>query len=110
MWWRMMPVVLSSWVFAAHFLRMGAMLPVALFVLSPLLLVIRHRVIPRLMSGLLLVMAAGWLVVTYDMVMMRLMLGQDWLRMAAIMTGVVCFTLASMCCFQTANAQQFYRK
>lgn len=107
---RLLPVVLSCWVFAAHFLRVGAMVPFALLALCPLVLVVRHRAIPLVMSGLLLVIALGWLLITYDMVTMRMMMEADWMRMAAIMTGVVCFTLASTCCFQTQSAQRFYAK
>ena len=107
---RLLPVVLSCWVFAAHFLRVGAMVPFALLVLCPSVLVIRHRATPWVMSGLLMVIALGWLLITYDMVTMRMMMGADWMRMAAIMTGVVCFTLASTCCFQTQSARRFYAR
>ena len=106
---RVAPIVLSFWLLAAHFLRVGQMLPCLLLLFYPLLLVIRHRAIPYLLSISLGLAALKWLHVTYNMVMVRLMMGDDWLRMAIIMSAVVCFTLLAGCLFQSERLKGYYR-
>ncbi|MBY5945834.1 hypothetical protein [Photobacterium rosenbergii] len=108
MFFRIVPIVMSFWLLAAHFLRFGAMLPCIILLVYPLLLVIRHRWIPYVMSLSLGLVGLKWLQVTYDMVNVRLMMGDDWLRMSIIMAGVVCFTLMSISLFQSRKLKAFY--
>ena len=108
MFFRIAPIVASFWLLAAHYLRFGEMLPCLLLLTYPLLLVIRHRWVPYIFSISLSMVALKWLQVTYDMVNVRLMMGDDWLRMSMIMAGVVCFTLMSMSVFQGQKLKAFY--
>ncbi|WP_036825816.1 hypothetical protein, partial [Photobacterium sanctipauli] len=102
------PVILSCWLLAAHFLRFGGMIPFIVLVLLPLALFVRRKAIPKLMSALLILMAGKWLVVTYEMITVRLMMGDDWIRMLCIMGAVVIFTLVSVCCFQNERVSAYY--
>ncbi|PSU34327.1 hypothetical protein [Photobacterium lutimaris] len=106
---RIFPIVASFWLIAAHFLRYGAWGPSLLLAVFPVLLVIRHRWVPRVMSISLVLVALKWLQVTYSLISNRLMMGDDWLRMSLIMASVVCFTLMSVCLFQSRRLKAYYR-
>lgn len=108
MFFRFVPIVVSFWLLAAHFLRFGAMLPCLILLAYPLLLLIRHRWIPYVMSLSLGFVALKWLMVTYEMITERLMMGDDWVRMTMIMAGVVCFTLMSISLFQSRKLKALY--
>lgn len=106
---RFFPIILCFWLLGAHFLRYGAWIPCLLLLVYPILLGIRHRWIPYMMSISLSLVALKWLHVTYTMITVRLMMGDDWLRMLVIMAAVVCFTLMSMCLFQGQKLKAYYR-
>ncbi|WP_231569040.1 hypothetical protein [Photobacterium gaetbulicola] len=80
-----------------------------LLLVFPVLLAIRHRWMPYIMSVSLSLVALKWLHVTYTMITVRLMMGDDWLRMTLIMAAVVCFTLMSICLFQGQKLRAYYR-
>ncbi|MGR5062197.1 hypothetical protein [Photobacterium sp. DNB22_13_2] len=61
------------------------------------------------MSISLGLVALKWLQVTYSMITIRLIMGDDWLRMSVIMAAVVCFTLMSACIFQSRRSKDYYR-
>lgn len=106
---RMLPIVASFWLLAAHFLRYGAWVPCLLLIAFPLLLILRHRLVPYMMSISLGLVALKWLQVTYSMITIRLMMGDDWLRLSVIMASVVCFTLMSACIFQSRRSKDYYQ-
>lgn len=106
---RLLPVTLSCWLLAAHFLRFSSWLPFMMLLLLPLLLFIRHAVVPKLMSFGLVLMAGQWVLVTYGVLNIRLMVGADWERLVAIMAAVICFTLLSICCFSAEKVRSYYQ-
>ena len=93
MFLRLTPFILASLIMAAHFLRYGRIVIVAVCVLLPLLLLIKKRWIPRLLQCLALVGAAVWLHTTYILVQLRMAAGAPWTRMLLILCGVTAFTL-----------------
>ncbi|WP_053062389.1 hypothetical protein [Photobacterium aquae] len=99
--WVVMPIVLSYWLQAAHFLRIGNGVGFWCSFLFPLLLVIKARWVPKVVMLGLVVISVNWVFVTYQILVERLMQGGDWLRMLLIMGFVICFTLMSMAMFYT---------
>lgn len=89
------PVVLSSLVLGAHFLRGGQIVAVALCLALPGLLLLRRPWVPPVLSGALLGGAALWLATAVQIGRVRLAHGEPWLRMALILGGVALFTAAS---------------
>ncbi|MGF1681870.1 hypothetical protein [Photobacterium minamisatsumaniensis] len=107
---RLLPVVISFWLLAAHYLRFSNIGMLLILACLPLLLFYRSSYTPKLVTVLLVIVAAQWLMITYEMVSLRLMMGNDWIRLLCIMGGVVCFTLMSACCFQAEKVSHFYKK
>ncbi|MBY6106309.1 hypothetical protein KUW19_07355 [Ferrimonas balearica] len=92
--WRIVLVVLAYLLLAAHFMRFGALLPTALLALAPLLLLARRRwSVIVLQAGLVAGVLAVWLPSTVDFIALRQASGAPWLRLAAIMSGVMLFSL-----------------
>ncbi|MGF1731416.1 hypothetical protein [Photobacterium kasasachensis] len=104
----LLPVVLSFWLLAAHFLRMGNLYVFAALVSFPLLLVVKSAFVARLMQVSLVVASLTWMQITYQMLMTRMMMGDDWQRMTIIMGVVICFTLLSSCLFLHARLERHY--
>ncbi|MGF1716614.1 hypothetical protein [Photobacterium chitinilyticum] len=104
----LLPVVLSFWLLAAHFLRSGNLLWFGLLLVLPLLLVVKRSYIARSIQFGLLVATITWVQITYQMLMSRMMMGDDWQRMAIIMGAVICFTLLSACTFLHSELERRY--
>ncbi|WP_299015363.1 hypothetical protein [uncultured Photobacterium sp.] len=105
----LVPVVLSFWLLAAHYLRMGNMLLFGALVAFPLILLVRRALIVKIVQGCLVIAAIIWMMITYQMLEARIMMGDDWLRMSMIMGGVILFTLLSVCCFLHSKLERHYR-
>jgi hypothetical protein len=77
---------------AAHFLRFGNYVAVALCLATPLLFLVRQRWSLLLLQGLAYVAGVIWLATAWQIVHMRLAFGQPWLRAAAILVVVAAIT------------------
>ncbi|SQH76244.1 conserved membrane protein of unknown function [Shewanella benthica] len=100
MWWRILIISLAFLLIGAHFMRYGYILACSLFTLAPLLLFIKHKLATRLLQATLLMSTLlVWGVSGYELVQMRLVLEQPWLRLSVIISAVAGFTLiAAACC------------
>lgn len=96
---RLLPVVLSFWLLAAHFLRDQSLVFV-FFILAPALLLIRNPWVARLMQILLVLGAAEWVLTLYGIAQTRMAMGEPWLRMALILLAVALFTGLSALVFR----------
>lgn len=106
---RLLPVMLSLLLLAAHFYRAGQLLPVGLCLAVPLLLFLRKPWVPRLFQALLALGALEWLRTLYGFAAMRIAFEQPWTRLAAILVTVALLTALSGLVFQTAALRRFYR-
>lgn len=96
MFWRIPLLVLAYLLLAAHFMRFGAQLPMAVLALAPVLLFVRKRwAIQLLQVGLVIGVVAVWFPSTLEFINQRQSVGAPWLRLAAIMGGVMLFTLSA---------------
>lgn len=80
--------VLAALLIAAHFLRFGNLLGVAICLAAPLLFLARRRWSLLLLEGLAYVAAIIWLWTAWQIAMERSPFGQPWLRAALILGAV----------------------
>ncbi len=92
---RIIPLIVSSILLGAHFLRDGNLILAAACVLIPLLLLIKKPWSLLATQGLMYVGVVIWLYTAYTMIQVRQFLGQDWSRLAIILGTVALFTLFS---------------
>lgn len=84
--------VLTALLMAAHFLRAGDYLLVALCLAAPLLFFLRTRWSLMVLQGLSFAAALVWLATAWQIAEMRQMFGQPWLRSALILGSVAAFS------------------
>ena len=80
--------VVAALLIAAHFLRVGNLVGVALCLATPLLFFVRQRWSLLLLQILAYAAAGLWLWTAWQVAMERMAFGQPWLRAAAILVAV----------------------
>jgi hypothetical protein len=100
MWWRVTIITLAYLLLGAHYMRHGQMFICAAYVCAPILLMLKHSKLTRLLQVVLAVSAVFvWGVSSYDYVQMRIAMDMPWYRLSIIMSLVTLFTFsASLCC------------
>jgi hypothetical protein len=106
---RLLPVCLSCWLLAAHFVRAGYAWPAGLFAAIPALLLLRERWIPPLFQVLLGLGALEWLRTLVVLASARGALGEPWMRLALIVGSVALLTAASALVFRSAELRRRFR-
>ena len=105
---RLLPVLLSSLLLAAHFSRGDNTPLVVLSLVFPLILLVRkHWVVPTV-QVLLVLGGLEWIRRVVELAGQREALGQPWTRMAVILGAVSAFTMASALVFRSAALKQRY--
>ena len=106
---RLLPVILSFLLLAAHFYRAGSSLLTGLCVAGLALLFVRKTWVPRLFQVLLVLGALEWLRTLYFFAAVRIAYEQPWIRLALILGGVALFTSLSGLVFRNSKLREFYR-
>jgi hypothetical protein len=101
--------IAAALLIAAHFLRFGNMVGVALCLATPLLFLVRRRWSLLLLQGLAYVAAVIWLATAWQVVAMRLSFGQPWLRAAAILVAVAAVNVLAGSLLLSRSVQLRYR-
>jgi len=97
---RLLPVILSLILLAAHYYRAG-MLPMAVVILgSGLTLLVRQKWSVRIIQTELRIGAIEWVVAGYRLVMVRQDMHMHWMRLAVILSVVAFFTVCSVFVFR----------
>lgn len=99
--------ILSLLVLAAHFLREGALVPVAACIALMLLLAWRRAWVPRVVQAALALGTIEWLRTAVVLVQERTAEGRPWMRLAAILAVVAIITGASA--FALERLRAWYR-
>lgn len=92
---RLLPVVISFLLVAAHFFRSGQLIFVILMLCMPLLMLVRKSWVPVVIQVVLLLAAVEWLRTLINIAQLRMHSGEPWVRMAVILAAVALFTAAS---------------
>ncbi len=103
-------MVLATLIVAAHFLRAGQAALGAASVAALGLLFIRRRWVLLVGQGLLFSAAALWVTVAVDLIRMRLVLGDPWIRMAIILGAVPLFTLFAAMMLRTKTLKSRFAR
>ena len=92
---RIVPLILSALLMAAHFLREGHLTLVGVSLLAPALLFVRRRWSLVSVQVLAYVGAGIWVYTASVLVGQRMAAGMPWIRMGLILGGVALFTAVS---------------
>ncbi len=106
---RVVLYVVASWLMAAHFLRAGDLVVMALCLVAPALFFVRQRWSLLVLQGLSYGATAVWLVTAWQIVAMRRMFGMPWHLSAIILAGVAAFTLLAGLLLRSRSLRDRYR-
>ena len=106
---RLLPVIFSFGLLAAHFSRAGLFPLVIVALLMPLMLFIKKAWVARFIQLMLLVAAAEWIRAMMGYINMRKSIGDDWTRLAIILIVVAMLTALSGLVFQGRSLRKLYR-
>jgi hypothetical protein len=101
--------IAASWLVAAHFLRAGSLIPTVLCLLTPTLFLVRRRWSLLLLQSLAYAAAVIWLGTAWQIVALRRLFGEPWLRAAAILVGVAAISVLAGLLLRQGAVQQRYR-
>lgn len=105
---RLLPVILSFGLLAAHFSRANLFPLVILCLLIPLLLLIRKAWVARSFQILLLLGAAEWIRAMFGYIEVRKAMGEDWGRLAVILVTVAVLTACTGLVFRGKSLRKRY--
>jgi len=106
---RVLPVIISFGLLAAHFSR-ADLLPLVIMSLAiPLLLLIRKAWAARTIQLLLLLGAFEWIRAMLGYIELRKSIGDDWTRLAIILIVVALLTALSGLVFQGRSLRKRYK-
>lgn len=107
---RLLPVLISSVLIAAHFQRSGATIIACICLFITCLLFITRPWSVRIIQMLLILYALEWLRTLVNLVQIRLEYGLPWARLALILGGIALFTGLSTLVFRNPKLQKRFHK
>jgi hypothetical protein len=105
---RMLPMIVSFLLLAAHFMHAGQNFLIIMMLLLPLLLILRKPWVPRAFQLILLLGAVEWVRILVAIAQTRISFGEPWMRMAVILGVVALFTALSGLVFRNKALQKRY--
>lgn len=105
---RLIPVIFSLLLLAAHFSRINFLPLAILSLLMIVALFLRKKWLPRLVQAYLLLGSVEWIRIIFVYVEERKLFGDDYQRLAIILGGVALFTLLSGLMFETGKLKEKY--
>ena len=108
MFLRLVPVLLSAGLLAAHLSRHGAVMLALVVLLSTTVLLVRRSWVPRVVQLALGLAALEWVRTGVVLARERLSRGEPWIRMAVILTTVAAVTALSALVFETRAVRARY--
>jgi hypothetical protein len=106
---KLLPVIFSFLLLAAHFLRAGLIPLVAIALLLPFLLFVRQIWVARSTQIALVLGALEWLRTLLGLIDIRQEAGQPWTRLAVIIGIVAAFTGFSALIFRCKSLKVRYK-
>jgi len=106
---RLLPVLLSFGLLAAHFSRADLFPLVILSLLIPFLLLIRKAWVARSIQVLLLLGAVEWIRAMFEYIEIRKLIGDDWTRLAIILVTVAVLTACAGLVFRGKSLRKRYQ-
>lgn len=108
---KLLPVFISALLLAAHCLRRGVGLTLAILCVAfPLvILLFPRRWAVRVVQGYLIIASLEWLRTLYAIATIRIKMEMPWTRFALIIGGVAVFTAVSACVFFAKSLKKRYK-
>jgi hypothetical protein len=106
---RLLPVILSFGLLAAHFSRADLFPLVIISLALPFLLFIRKAWAARAIQLLLLAGAGEWIRAMFGYIAIRKEIGEDWTRLAIILITVALLTALSTMVFRGKSLKKRYQ-
>jgi hypothetical protein len=106
---RLLPVILSFGLLAAHFSRANLFPLVLVSLAIPFLLLIKRAWVARAIQILLLLGAAEWIRAMLGYIAIRKEIGEDWTRLAIILVTVALLTACSGLVFRGTSLRRRYQ-
>ncbi len=106
---KLIPVILSSLLMAAHFSRANQTGLVIVCLLLPFLLLIKRKWVATVLQVLLFIGAMEWIQTTLRIVQVRQAQGAAWTRLVIILGSVALFTALSALVFEFKSLKQRFR-
>jgi len=106
---RLLPVILSFGLLAAHFSRANMFPLVILSLLIPFLLLIRKAWVARSIQVLLLLGSVEWIRAMLEYIEIRKSIGDDWTRLAIILVTVAVLTSCAGLVFRGKSLRKRYK-
>ena len=105
---RLIPVILSSMLLAAHFSRTGSSVLSLAAIALPFLLLVRKPWAARTVQLALVLGGLEWLRAAWGYVQQRMALGEPWTRLLVILGVVALFTWASALVFRSSRLRPIW--
>jgi hypothetical protein len=102
--------VFSLLLLSAHFSRNNMTILSILFLLLPLLFLIKKFWVKRVLELVLFIGSIVWIFAIFHYVKIRIANNQDWLRLVIILGAVALFTLFSALLFEFGYLKARYKK
>ena len=106
---RLLPVILSLLLLAAHFYRAGIMFLVICIPASALILFVRTQWVARVVQGILVLGGIEWIRTLITLVMLRQDMGRPWIRLVVILGAVAIMTISSALVFRLKSLRERYK-
>jgi len=107
---RLLPVIFSTLIMAAHFSRAGNGILMILCLLLPFLLFIKKQWVARLFQVLLVLGSLVWIQSIVHYAKIRSSMGESWTRLAIILGIVALFTALSALVFESKSLKERFCK
>jgi hypothetical protein len=105
---RLLPVIISFGLLAAHFSRAGILPLMILSLIVPFILLVKKAWVARIVQVLLLLGGFEWIRAMLGYIEARKAIGDDWSRLAIILGAVALFTALSSLLFQGKALSELY--
>jgi hypothetical protein len=105
---RLLPVIFSTSIMAAHFSRAGNGFLMLMCLLLPFLLFVKKQWVARLFQVLLIIGGLIWIQSIVHYAKIRIAMGESWTRLAIILGVVALFTALSALVFQGKSLKERY--
>ena len=106
---RLIPVLISFLLVAAHFSKLNLNILAVTFLIFPFLLLLKRFWVPRVFQFILIVASLEWIRSMYEYIQDYQANGQSWIRLMFIMLGVALFTALSALVFNNKTIKSKYQ-
>ncbi|OQX86125.1 hypothetical protein B6D60_06785 [candidate division KSB1 bacterium 4484_87] len=107
---RLLPVIFSCLLMSAHFSRANMNGIAIIWLLLPLLLLVKRHWVAKLFQILLIFAMFIWIGATFHFVQLRQAMGQPWVRLVIILSIVALFTGLSALVFENKYVKERFKK